>query len=338
MHIKNALRDLNFEANIKRFGMFFLHDLRLGHGLETLDAGDAGAINKAIGINHKRRQNNIHSNAPQPIDRQYNTEPSEKYPLGESPTWSQIQHCLKHSPLLLIRPWTWKDTLDIDPDTSELIVKFTLDLWLSLNEKVLRKPIPQIKTLEKAMEMWSAASVDDHLLHVTFLPNACNISTRKMSSWSFTDLASVYFPDPNSTVNPKSAWGTFLEKGYLGRLKEFKADLPEYEFEKLTNNIQFIFGEMQCLPHSITKGRGNLWKSRAGSIEILTNPKCYKLVNVGKERRRVIRVNARQTEISARLGKVHHGISVASYKRERRKQERSSRSRNKRNPPKRKRN
>lgn len=335
--LREALRDLGFDPIIDRFGMFFLHDFRKDRGLLELEVGDDEVVRKLMGVKEKKRRPAAHS-ASHMLKNQ-NTDPSQDYPLGERPTWSEVQDLLKRDPLLLIQPFTWTSLLDIDLDTSDLIIQFTQDLWLALSKQVLSQPIPEISTLKEAMEMWSAAFVKDHLTHVTFLPNSHQISTRKRSSWPFRDLFSVFFLDPDAPVAPKSVWATFHKKGYLHTFKELKRNLSASAFQDLTSNIRYFLGKMQCLPYSVpynTKNKGRLWRSIHGTIEMLTNTHYYKLEALGNEprrSRRAIRANAHPTEVLALLGEVHLGIPVQSSKKQNRKTGRSARSRNKRKPP-----
>ena len=329
-YLQDTLRDLNYGPTAERFGMFFLHDLRLDRGrLSTIPKQDTEEVQNAMGARKRRKIMPLRTN----------TERTNFYPLGERPTWIEVQDCLKYNPNLLVKPFSWILEWDNEPYTSEILIQFTVDFWLTLDQKLFSKPIPKITTLRQAMEMWSVREITNHVLNVKFLPNAYGICQRKASSWSFKDLGSVYFPDPDAPVAPKSGWDCFRQQGYLGRLGELKEILSEENFDHLTSNIYFLIGKLQCLPYSIASDgekKGRLWKTRLGTIEMLTNPEHYKLHGIGQSQRptrTVIRAIAHPTEISARLGEAHQGIPARSFKKKKYREARSARSRNKRKPP-----
>jgi hypothetical protein len=341
-YLTQALHDLNYESTINRFGMFFLHDLDITRRqLYHVMKEDNGDIDKAMNLHKKGRKRPARTTAAiigPPPDL-----PNDSFPLGEAPTWSEVQDCLKHDPMLLIKPWEWNSIWDKDTDTSELFAQFTTDFWLALDRRVLAKPVPTTKTIKDAMELWSVAAIKQHLLDVSFIPNCHGISEKKKSSWSFSDLVSTFFPDPTLPPVLNSAWLSFHEHGYLKRYRELKNRITPRKFQLLTNNLKLLFSNIQCLPYSLLpqgNRKGRIWRSRQGTIEMLTNPKHYKLKSFGNvpktTRKKAIRVNAHPAEVSARLGEVHSGIPTRVTKKSQRTAARLSRSRNKTNIQKRK--
>jgi hypothetical protein len=346
-YLTEALRDLNHEPIIERFGMFFLHDFDVAQGLlPTISQEDNGEVVRAMVANRKGRKRHPRPAIKTTMDT--NTDASRSYPLGERPTWDEVRGCLQADPLLLMRPWVWKQAWDVDEDTSELFVQFTVDFWLTLEERVFRQPlIRQVTTLEEAMGMWSISAINERLLNVSFLPNSYGISERKSSpsSCSFQSLASTYFPDPEVPMAPNSPWRIFRERGYLRRFGELKAILSDEDFATIKSNLSILLGRVQALPYSLTSEgnrRGRLWKSSLGTIDMLTNPQHYKLCKLSSSRKstkRVTRVKAHPTTISVRLDEAHLGISIKSGKRRKQKAanlNKSAQSRNRRHPPKRK--
>jgi hypothetical protein len=336
-YLTEALCDLNYESTIHRFGMFFLHDLDITQGqLHPVMQRDNGDVDKAMGLHKKGKKRATRTMAA--ILTHHPDLPNDSFPLGEAPTWSDLQSCLKHDPIKLIKPWVWNSAWDKDADTSELFNGFTNDVWLALDHKVLSKPLSRTRTLKDSMELWSVASIKTNFLDVSFIPNGQGISKKKKSCWSFRDLASKYFPDPTVPLAPKSAWSGFREHGYLKRYQELKDRLTPARFKHLQNNLKLLFDNIQCLP-SHGKPGGRIWKSRLGTVEILTNPKHYKLKSIGNTprtaRKKVIRVNAHPAEVSARLGEIHSGIPTRVSKKSRRAASRANKKINarKRNNP-----
>jgi hypothetical protein len=337
-HLTAALRDLNSEAVIERFGLLFLHDLDINQGrLHTIEQEDNDEVHRAIGLHKKRRKVTV-KRLPTGFQANTGTAPNNSHPLGTRPTWGQIQECLKHNPVSLFRNWEYNANWDADDDTSDLFVQFTNDFWLALNRKALSEEVPDVLNLEDAMRLWSAASVHQKLLNVSFMANSEKIGNGKRQSWSFRNMSDVFFPEPETPMAHGSAWQALREHGYLKKFAQLKDTVSDEEFLQIRKNISILFGKVQCLPHSLlpkTNQPGRLWKARFGTIEMLTNSRHYKLMSIGQDepkssQRKVTRVNAHPTEITARLDRLHSGIS---FKATRRKGARSVKMRNKRRPP-----
>ena len=341
-YVNAALIDLNFGPTIERFGMFFLHDLHLGPNptlgeIESSDDQEVAHVMK-LDLKNKRRLRR----APRIV----NTEPTALYPFGESPSWATIVDALRSSPNDIVKPWAWDEMLEGNEHASDIFVQMTIDLWLSLADIMLSGDRPHPTNLEEAMRCWSTRAVDDVLVNCRFTASNHGLKGPQTGKkhGSFRDMFKVFYRPSATAFHNNSVWKPFVQKGYLKSYHDICARLPAQGVQDLDNALKAIFARLQCLPPATRcangkRQTGRTWKSLQGAVEMVTNPKYYKLIRIGGRARMTERVATRlkvsQAILDAKLDEEHRGIPFDETRRRSRKKNRSSRRKNFRRPPKR---
>jgi hypothetical protein len=155
-YLNAALIDLHYAEYIERFGMFFLPDIELDKDpvLSDLETKDDKEVERVMQLEKKKHRRHRERT------RIVNTEPTARYPYGESPSWPTVVKALRDSPQTLVANWMWPDEeFCRNQEASDLFVQMTVDLWLSLSDTVLCEPNPHPTTLEEVMEAWSVQTI-----------------------------------------------------------------------------------------------------------------------------------------------------------------------------------
>jgi hypothetical protein len=100
-HVNESLGLLRYRQVVDRYGMFFLHDLDLIREIclpEVLPMDDLKVL-QSLGVNLQRKKT---------IHKPHNPDLSS-HPLGEAPTWAEVERCIEEEPWKLIRSWNWSE-------------------------------------------------------------------------------------------------------------------------------------------------------------------------------------------------------------------------------------
>ena len=281
-YVNESLALLRFRQVVDRFGMFFLHDLDLDRKIclpPVLRMDDLGVL-KALGVNLNKKK----------PDRSLDLDvPTEDCPLGEAPSWKDVQRCIKEHPWKLMRPWVWSDNLGLLNQTAcQLFQHFTTHIWTCLNLKWRTNQDPiRPSTLQDAIHCWTLNEAHAQIKSVSFVPcNAellGNVPGRRVPS--FADRQSLYFPATSSGL--VGYWKLMNTKpGYIAEYLEICERLTADEVSDLDADLSTLLSECQCLPLSIRIPESEkntqqvIWKAHKQDILVLTNPKFYKLVRI----------------------------------------------------------
>ena len=310
--LRDALVDLQFGPVVEHFGMFFIHDFDFTRGfirgIDPEDSAEAKQIMKHVA----RAQ-------PDTIE---NSCPTEIFPLGHAPSWAEISKTMSYDPELLIRPWVWEEGWGVDYTASSAFIKFTVDMWLSINPSILRGDTPHPTTLQEAMETWTVSNLKSLFSHCTFIPHNYNLHghIHGRRTKGLPDMVDVFFPHADSApvqAREESVWMPFIRSGYIAEYNQMLGGgvNREHAEERLRQNLRMIFEGVQCLPLSLPsteKSWGKIWDVFHGSVRFLTNPIYYRLEEIGppanRYRRQGCRVKANAATIEARLAEEHRGI------------------------------
>jgi hypothetical protein len=307
--LRDALVDLQFGPVVERFGMFFIHDFHFSRGfirgIDLEDSAEAKQIMK-------------HVTRPQP-DTIKNSCPTEIFPLGHAPSWAEVSKTMAYDPELLIQPWVWEEGWGMDYTASSAFIKFTVDMWLSVNPSILQGEAPHPTTLQEAMETWTVSSLKSLFSHCTFIPSNYklhgHINGRRTKG--LPDMVDVFFPPEGSQAREDSVWLPFIRSGYIAECNWMLGGGGNRDRAKecLRQHLRIIFEGVQCLPlalPSTKKSRGKIWDVSHGSVRFLTNPIYYRLEEIGppkkRHRRAGLKVKANAATIEARLAEEHIGI------------------------------
>ncbi|GJJ08846.1 hypothetical protein Clacol_003065 [Clathrus columnatus] len=227
----------------------------------------------------------------------------EDFPIGEEPTWKELEYMIRKAPMTMIRVPKWREDLNSDAMASDIFISFTRDYWVSMLQNFLseEKYPPAPKTVQEAIEVWSVGEVQRRIKQVIF--------------------ASKYHEIYRKTND-------------AGR-------------KLLGIKLKQLLGHLQRLPEatkSTESTRGHLWTygGLGNGIRMLTNPKLYKIRGLRNEKlfERAATITGGWKEIRVRLLAADKGISLEDsrkgQKMKRARDRRSAKSKNKRQPPQRK--
>lgn len=347
-YLRDALEAVQFSTVAKRFGMFFLQTLDLEHAaVGEIASEDDRECQEAMGQARTGKKTN--KSKPIPLE---NGEPTEGYPLGNAPTWSEIVSTMEKNPNVLMKEWVWDPVWDGHHVASTMFVDFTVAFLSALSiEACHQKRLPEKPlTLEEAMEFWTVSSLQKVLSNTEFIASTHHLKRKfpGKENPGFCDYFDIFFPPPHQKFSEKSVWTSFLKKGYLNLYFKALDEMEDDEIEEMQCELRKHFGRVQCLPDAALSSTGRLWTVNNGSIQFLTNPIFYKIDRIGsgvKATRQTFRVKASKNIIEARLDEHHRGIPFADSKREARRSRKlkkvalarkSAKTKNKRAPPQRK--
>jgi hypothetical protein len=282
--VNESLALLRFREVVDRFGMFFLHDLDLNRRVclpPVLAMDDLGVL-KSLGVNLSKRRANIKFPDPD--------ESTEIYPLGEAPSWPDVERCIRDQPYLLMRPWSWSDDLGLLEQTAcHLFLSFTTQIWTCLNAR-WRKNQTRIspKTVKEAIECWTVNKVFSEIIDVSCMPCNANlpgsITGRRMPS--FSDRQTLYFPPTSKDLT--GYWHLLSQRpGYIKEYQDICSGLSKDDISELNSDLSTLLSQCQCLPLSTqtkkneSKTQQVIWKVQNKKVLVMTNPSFYKLVRIG---------------------------------------------------------
>jgi hypothetical protein len=279
--VRESLALLYFKQVVDRFGMFFLHNLDLSRSNclpEVLDRDDADIL-KTLGARVRRKKKIALPSLE--------VDPDE-FPIGRTPTWREVEKCIKERPWALMRAWVWSPHWenDIGESAAKLFQLFSTHIWASLNDnwRAVHSLSISPVSVREAVECWTLKEVYLNFKTITFVP--CNaglqgrISGRKVKS--FADRLTLYFPPSTETLS--GVWKIFGEEpGYIAEYRKIVDSLMEEEKEALDSSLRVLLAQCQCLPIS-ERGLGKrsaVWNVRGDVVQVLTNPLFYKLETIG---------------------------------------------------------
>lgn len=326
-----------------RFGMFFLHMLeRERNVIEELPEIDSEEVKKSLFIYQRSRKDAEEETLE-------NGGPTEEFPIGDRPTWSEIEKAIQTRPLTMIREVAWQDETVVDLLAVELFIQFTREYWLTIRESFLAGGYPEPKSLEEALRVWSVEEIDNRMTNVMFETVRTYWSglSKGRSEITFEERLGIFFPPIDHQRNEKSNWRVLWEYGYISRYHtEFKKLIAERQV-RLHIGLKRLLGHVQCLPAAArcTGGTtGYLWSygENKDGVRMLTNPKYYRIRGVSKEQKakRSGPIMASQKEIMLRIRMENEGIPMEEIQRKevvrKQKDRRSGKVKNSRKPPERK--
>jgi hypothetical protein len=345
--LREALRDLRYASVMERFGIFFLHDLRVRDGvlfLKELPEEDSAEVVQLYGSSLKRPQV---SKASQP-HRLLQSHETDAYPWGPDPSWTRIQKLLETDPKNFLRKWELAEDWE-DPEVFRaelLFIDFTTQLWLSISDHFASSGLlPQPATLKEAMKVWTISEIINVLGadKCRFLPSSHglkgNLPPNHSSHQSFSAYRRIFFPDLTVEIPDNSIWKPYTRSGrYIETYRNYLKEWDEQSVDLLHHDLDRIFSELQWLPIGIShekKAKSSIWASTSGKVNCISNPKFYRIREVGKDgphqRAHVFhRPQASKTILERRLDEK---LGVSTHPHVRNRNRKSVKSCRKRRPP-----
>jgi hypothetical protein len=300
-HVRESLALLKCRIVVEKAGMFFLHDLDLDFlpCLDDVQESDDLRVLFLMGVNAKAQRDRGNS-AEQQRRLLEGFDQMATFPIGPRPTWSQLTKAIAANPVRMLKEWSMPGQLQgIAVAVANLFCQFTQQLWMMVGRNAMKGMEPTPGSLSDAMRCWTAASIDETLLHATF--KACNTGQASDGatpgcqgprSESFASRKLMYFPSAtiNSPPRKDSDWSVFWSTpGYIASHHQLMDGANAEESAYIVDALQEIFSHLQCLPASqraTKKSKGHVWKVQQGSFVFVTNPLFYKIERVAKENKK----------------------------------------------------
>ena len=289
--VRESLAALEYKRNCASDGMFFLHtfDLEKQPVIEGVLDKDDSSIKRFLGGGlPKPGVKLVRETAVEDVD-----EGEEFYPLGRTPTWSQIKLSLKRGPFELMPKWIFPVELkpyaegergSIERKACQIFIKFCRAVWIILHPAWMAPETHPIKprTIEGALESLSVDSICERMENIEF--RACNSGFREVSGrpmLSFEARWKIYFPAEGVAL--KKRWEVFAEEsGYLHLYHKEAKRLGTDDTRELNRCLAVLLSHSQCLPDSdLPEGRDNIWRVDQQQLILLANPKYYRISGVG---------------------------------------------------------
>ena len=157
------------------------------------------------------------------------TEASTIFPLGQTPTYCDLQDFLANAkePWTIMRNCNWTEGFDhtLSEVAVNLFIIFTREMMNCLNLENMRGACPDPKDLREAMDIWMVKSLSLHISHPHFVASNYGLrgvfkGPRDKPPWHLD----VFFPK-NEKGLVDSNWKPFLKLGYLKKYFKFKTSV-----------------------------------------------------------------------------------------------------------------
>lgn len=276
--------------------MFFLHDLKLKKKvlyLKELPDDDSAQVIQTYGQSLKKKPNVTQVNQPYHLIEAYHR---DDYPWGPDPSWSRIHQLLETEPENFIREWRLDDSWEHPKQlyTQLLFTKFTHQLWLSLAESFASSGVlPKPTTFEDAMETWTVSEIQSTIgsSYCQFVASSHGLKGKLPPSHSrdlsFSARRQIFFPSPDLEILVNSIWEPYAQpQGYISDYHNCLNNWDKDDVNQLHHDLDDIFSQLQCLPVgglSVKKGKQAIWAVKSGKIQFISNPKFYRIREIGKE-------------------------------------------------------
>lgn len=339
--LKGFLYEMRYQEIRDRFGMFFIHMLeKESNRIEGLPKRDSEEVKKLVFVYQKGRKERVEE------ERDISGERNEEFPIGDRPSWSELEKAIRSRPVMMMREGVWGEERGVELLAIELFMRFSREYWVTIREEFLVGGYPEVKTLEEALSSWSVEEIESRMRSVTFEAVRAywtGLAKGRLEN-TFEERLGIFFPPADHRVNEKSSWKILWEYGYIGRYHVEWKKLGAEGRVRLNVGLKRLLGHVQCLPAAArcTEGTtGYMWsynESKDG-VKVLTNPKYYRIRGIGKEEKGkgIGRIMASRKEIELRIRMENEGISMEELERKekvrKRNDKRSGRAKNARKPP-----
>lgn len=302
-YIRESLAALQYKRNCDIFGMFFLDRLDVENRscvLEGILEEDDTTVKGFLGpLLRKPRLAFLR----RPSQEEEENDDDTWFPIGQRPTWNEIRRSIESDPTTLIRRWGGlpEEIMDYSESRSEegsilrragtIFGKFTQQMWMSLHEGWRIDPGFEIapECVEDALNNWTVDFILKHCVEPTFracaTPGLQHVTGKHTAS--FAGRKKIYFPSSEEGSDEKGNFWTCFgqEPGYLHDYWETIEELNKDSEEslELQECLEELLEQCQCLPDSArSKSTNRGWNIHQKRLVILTNPKHYRILEVGE--------------------------------------------------------
>jgi hypothetical protein len=268
--VVRALADVRFQEIKQRFGCFFLHNLDIEKGsLPDIEATDPPGVLWAL----KGKKAVPEKDPPEATN---GTDQSSARFI----TWEVLCSSLntKGPTGAVIKSFTWHPKFLEFSVAEELFRDFTYQFWrLTLGSafEVLKHPPISMR---QAMELWTLQSINLRIKHgveYSLVPSSDELKgavPEKSQPHRFGSLRLRFFPEPGTSVHPKSCWGALFKSGYVGKYHKALGGLGDAG-ESLKHALDGIFRNLQLLPFNpgLPSTPAPLWRNKKAVFTLLVN-------------------------------------------------------------------
>jgi hypothetical protein len=339
--LRESLKCLRFDGIVELFGMFFLHDFDLlSCHLEEIGEKDPTELKDLGG--HTPSHSGSRTSRPLQLSDRHD---DDEFPWGRALSWQRVQDLVAMECCSFLRPWEFTQEQEEDSISKKLFKVFTRDMWLSLGAHVVESNrLPNPRSLEEAMRTWTPQRIQQILGKdlCQFLASTHGLRgkyPKNIQSKSFVEMRNIFFPGPDVPLQKRSLWKAYAHDGaYIQMYHDYLGRSSEDETEKLHEDLDDIFSNLQCLPPSKPPNKSGtvIWSAVGGKVQFATNPSFYRVEEIcGKTKDKKtgpVRPQTSLRQLEARIQRAH-GVGLVVTESRTRIRERSLKTRNRRNPP-----
>ncbi|KZP07505.1 hypothetical protein FIBSPDRAFT_965606 [Athelia psychrophila] len=300
-HLNRTLTDLNYGPVTQRFGMFFVHGLKLDAGfIDGMHATDDEDCMKYYSKEMKRYKKKVGNHLRLAVNNP--TVDLAIYPLGTKPSWEEWKAGMSSDPGVLIHQFVFDESwaAGLNEVATGLFKRFCREYISTLRDDALRGEAPLADTLKDAMNLWTVKTMGETVVSSGFQP--CNHGVvgqfQGARHLSFSDQMLHFFPPSDSpALLQPSVYYPFAKYGYL---KFYYQSLGRNDTDAamVDGSLGEIFERLQILP-IVSPGK-TLWKSsKEQGILFWVNSTYFKLEEIGPKRRFVQRERGPKVKATA---------------------------------------
>ena len=293
--VRESLAALEYKRHCDSDGMFFLHtfDISKSPCIIGILQEDDSSVKRYLGGGLKTPGVSL-IRGPQAAPQGSDDEQGRvEYPLGRTPTWTQIKQSLEADPFELVPRWRFPVELmvyekaarsSIKGKACKIFIKWCCHIWLILSPDWVKPGSDRVEatTINGALECLTLDFMANRMVNIQIRP--CNAGLRGVSGrpmLSFGERWRIYFPDEGNVLTRR--WEVFVEEGgYLHLYHQEARRLNVNETLELNRCLAELLSHCQCLPDSDLPEAGDaIWRVEKKKIILLANPKHLLMDEVG---------------------------------------------------------
>ena len=305
-YVREALRELRYDGVMERFGMFFLHDLKLGGSsiLRVIRSSDDMSVLRRLG--KVKEKSGVSGRIPWRVVGNDDDDDGKwgrgvgLGSLGEvvleegirSMSWKEVMCTIGERPWEVVGEYVWNAGLDCYKSAGLLSISgkavvlfqlFTEQIWSTVNRKRVVGSRIAAGDVCSALEYWSVGFVWSEVVTLRLVgwnskPLYGAIPGKKMER--FGELRSRYFPWEESGGSlGGGVWYELSKFGYIWTYWKVRCGLSVLEREELDKHLCVLLSACQCLPVSgrSVDGKGGTWTVSGGMLVVAVNPEYYRI-------------------------------------------------------------
>ena len=293
--VRESLAALEYKRHCDSDGMFFLHtfDITKNPCIIGILQEDDSSVKRYLGGGLKTPGVSLIRGPQAAVPGSDDEQGRVEYPLGRTPTWTQIKQSLEADPFELVPRWRFPVELvayetaarpSIKGKACKIFIKLCRQIWITLGPDWVKPGSDTVEptTINGALESLTLDFIANRVVNIQIRP--CNAGLRGVSGrpmLSFGDRWRIYFPDEGEALTER--WEVFGEEGgYLHLYHREARRLNVNETLELNRCLAELLSHCQCLPDSDLPEAGDaIWRVDKQKMIFLANAKHLLVGEVG---------------------------------------------------------